>query len=211
MRPDLDGRLRHRCRKNILIVFLRDLIDAPRTDPGDGFVASQHPEAVEEAIGLLQNTVYSFSMKVCGHPEDAEDTIQEVLSRSLGHLAKIHNPQALAVRLYTVTRNRCWRLRRKPAHAPGNTTSLDELLPDDAELGRMLQDEAEGPEDHLIHAEQHHLLHKAILNIPAQLRIVLCSTTWRTSQPSKSLRLSDCNPEQFEFACTGHASPCAKR
>jgi len=33
------------------------------------------PEAVEEAIGLLQSTVYSFSMKVCGHPEDAEDTM----------------------------------------------------------------------------------------------------------------------------------------
>ncbi len=76
------------------------------------------PEGVEEAIGLLQNTVYSFSMKVCGHPEDAEDTMQEVLSRSLGHLAKIENPQQLAVWLYTVTRNRCWRMRRKPAHAP---------------------------------------------------------------------------------------------
>ena len=25
------------------------------------------PEAVEEAISLLQSTVYSFSMKVCGH------------------------------------------------------------------------------------------------------------------------------------------------
>ena len=52
------------------------------------------PEAVEEAIGLLQNTVYSFSMKVCGHPQDAEDTMQEVLSRSLGHLAKIQDPAA---------------------------------------------------------------------------------------------------------------------
>jgi hypothetical protein len=27
------------------------------------------PESVEEAIGLLQKTVYSFSMKVCGHPD----------------------------------------------------------------------------------------------------------------------------------------------
>jgi hypothetical protein len=26
------------------------------------------PEAVEEAIGLLQKTVFSFGMKVCGHP-----------------------------------------------------------------------------------------------------------------------------------------------
>ncbi len=133
----------------------------------------QTPEAVEEAIGLLQNTVYSFSMKVCGHPEDAEDTMQEVLYRSLGHLAKIQDPQALAVWLYTVTRNRCWRMRRKPAGAPAHALSLDELIPDDAELGRLLQDAAESPEANLLHGEQHHLLHEAVLRIPAPLRIVL--------------------------------------
>jgi RNA polymerase sigma-70 factor (ECF subfamily) len=131
------------------------------------------PQAVEEAIGLLQNTVYSFSMKVCGHPEDAEDTMQEVLYRSLGHLARIQNPQALAVWLYTVTRNRCWRMRRKSAHAPKHTLSLDELMPDDVELGRLLQDAAQSPEGSLLHAERHNLLHQAVLRIPAPLRIVL--------------------------------------
>src|ERR1017187_10492363 len=131
------------------------------------------PEAVEEAIGLLQGTVYSFSMKVCGHPQDAEDTMQEVLSRSMGHLAKIQDPQALAVWLYTVTRNRCWRMRRKGASAPKHMLSLDDLMPDDAELGRLLQDAAESPEGNLLHAEQHHLLHQAVLQIPVQLRIVL--------------------------------------
>ena len=131
------------------------------------------PEAVEEAIGLLQNTVYSFSMKICGHPEDAEDTMQEVLFRSLGHLAKIEDPQALAVWLYTVTRNRCWRMRRKPAHAPAHMLSLDALMPTDDELGLLLKDTGEGPEGNLLHAEQHHLLHKATLRIPAPLRIVL--------------------------------------
>jgi RNA polymerase sigma-70 factor, ECF subfamily len=131
------------------------------------------PEVVEEAIGLLQSTVYSFSMKVCGHPQDAEDTMQEVLFRSLGHLAKIQNPQALAVWLYTVTRNRCWRMRRKPAHSPIQTFSLDELMPDEAELGRLLRDAGESPEGNLLHAEQHQLLHQAVLRIPVQLRIVL--------------------------------------
>lgn len=131
------------------------------------------PEAVEEAIGLLQGTVYSFSMKLCGHPQDAEDTMQEVLFRSLGHLAKIQDPQAMAVWLYTVTRNRCWRMRRKSAHAPRQTLSLDELMPDAAELSRLLADAAQGPEANLLDAEQHHLLHQAALRIPAQLRIVL--------------------------------------
>jgi RNA polymerase sigma-70 factor (ECF subfamily) len=131
------------------------------------------PEAVEEALGLLQNTIYSFSMKVCGHPEDAEDNMQEVLYRSLRHLAKIQNPQALAVWLYTVTRNRCWRMRRKSAGTPTQMLSLDDLMPDDAELGQLLKDAAEGPESNLLQAEQDHLLHQAILRIPATLRIVL--------------------------------------
>jgi RNA polymerase sigma-70 factor (ECF subfamily) len=131
------------------------------------------PEAVEEALGLLQNTVYSFSMKVCGHPEDAEDTMQEVLYRSLGHLVKLKDPQELAVWLYTVTRNRCWRMRRKTKSAPARVLSLDELMPSEDELGRLLQDAARSPEGNLLHAEQHHLLHQAILRIPANLRIVL--------------------------------------
>jgi RNA polymerase sigma-70 factor (ECF subfamily) len=131
------------------------------------------PEAVEEAIGLLQNTVYSFSMKVCGHPEDAEDTMQEVLSRSLEHLSKIQDPKALAVWLYTVTRNRCWRMRRKSVYAPKQTLSIDELMPDGAELAHLLADAARTPEGNLLNAEEHHQLHQAILKIPPQLRIVL--------------------------------------
>jgi RNA polymerase sigma-70 factor (ECF subfamily) len=134
---------------------------------------SNTPEAVEEAIGLLQNTVYSFSMKLCGHPEDAEDTMQEVLYRSLRHLAKIETPQQMAVWLYTVTRNRCWRMRRKPAHAPSNVLSLDELMPDEMELGRLLADAAAGPEHSVIDSQQHQLLHQAILRVPPALRIVL--------------------------------------
>src|SRR5450631_4212076 len=145
----------------------------PELTQATELLRSNTPEAIEEALGLLQNTVYSFSMKVCGHPEDAEDTMQEVLFRSLGHLAKIQDPQALAVWLYTVTRNRCWRMRRKVASAPKHMLSLDDLMPDETELGRLLQDAGEGPENNLIHAEQHHLLHQAVLRIPVQLRIVL--------------------------------------
>ena len=145
----------------------------PELTQATKLLRSNTPEAIEEALGLLQNTVYSFSMKVCGHPEDAEDTMQEVLFRSLRHLAKIQDPQALAVWLYTVTRNRCWRMRRKSANAPKATVALDELMPDDAELGRLLEDASEGPEGNLLHAEQARVLHHAVLRIPAPLRMVL--------------------------------------
>ena len=129
--------------------------------------------SVEDAMQLLQGTVYAFSMKVCGHPEDAEDTMQEVLMRSLPHLAKIGDPRALAVWLYTVARNRCWRMRRKGAHAPKQTLSLDELAPDDAELGRLLEDRAKGPEAQLLDREKDRMLQQAVLTLPAPYRMVL--------------------------------------
>lgn len=131
------------------------------------------PEGVEEALGLLQNTVYSFSMKVCGHPEDAEDTMQEVLFRSLKHLNKIENPSALSVWLYTVTRNRCWRMRRKPGIGSKGHVSLEELMPDDAELALLLADPVASPEGKAIQAEQQELVQRAVLRIPLPLRLVL--------------------------------------
>jgi RNA polymerase sigma-70 factor (ECF subfamily) len=131
------------------------------------------PEAIEQAIGLLQNTVFSFSMKMCGHRQDAEDTMQEVLFRSLKHLAKLEGPNALAAWLYTVTRNRCHRMRRGHLEGNGKKLSLDELIPDDEELRRLLHMAESGPERDAIQAEQHHLLHKAVLRLPTPLRMVL--------------------------------------
>lgn len=130
------------------------------------------PEAVEEAIGLLQQTVFAFSMKMCGHRQDAEDTAQEVLFRSLKHLGKLEGPNALAAWLYTVARNRCHRMRRSPLEANGRKLSLDDLIPSDEELRSILEGDR-GPEDAAIHGEQHRLLHQAVLRLPTPLRMVL--------------------------------------
>jgi RNA polymerase sigma-70 factor (ECF subfamily) len=130
------------------------------------------PEAIEVAIGLLQTTVFSFSMKMCGHRQDAEDTMQEVLFRSLKHLSKLEGPNALAAWLYTVARNRCHRMRRSHFERDAQKLSLDELIPNDEELRSLLL-ETESPERSVIHAEEHRLLHQAVLKIPTSLRMVL--------------------------------------
>ncbi len=131
------------------------------------------PEAVEAAIGLLQNTVFSFSMKMCGHREDAEDTMQDVLFRSLKYLSKVQDPNSLAAWLYTVTRNRCHRIRRGHFDTGRKKLSLDELIPDEAEFRSLLLEGENGPEHHAIHAEEHRLLHEAVLHVPTSLRLVL--------------------------------------
>ncbi|HVZ83937.1 MAG TPA: sigma-70 family RNA polymerase sigma factor [Terracidiphilus sp.] len=134
---------------------------------------SGDPESIGEALSILQGTVFAFSMKVCGHREDAEDTMQEVLSRSLPHLSKIEDPRALAAWLYKVTRNRCWRSRRRVANGPTETLSLDELMPDREELLQLEQRHAPHPEEHALRSEETRLLHKAVLQLPAQYRMVL--------------------------------------
>jgi RNA polymerase sigma-70 factor (ECF subfamily) len=129
--------------------------------------------AVNEALELLQNTVYAFSMKVCGHVEDAEDTAQEVFVRSLPHLAKITEPKALAVWLYRVARNRCWRMRRKGSDAPAQMLSLSELTPVESELSQMLKDPNPNAETLLTKAEQNQRLQEAVLMLSPPYRMVL--------------------------------------
>ena len=50
-------------------------------------VAAMRSGSLERALSLLQQTVFNFSMKLCGHREDAEDTAQETLLRTAPELA----------------------------------------------------------------------------------------------------------------------------
>lgn len=129
-------------------------------------------ESVERALALLHTTVFSFSMKVCGHREDAEDTAQEVMVKSLPHLAALSDPQGLSSWLYTAAKNRCWQHRRKASVQ--RTVALEDLMPEAAELNLMLlADPQPGPEVQTLSREDHRLLHRAVLHLPAQYRIVL--------------------------------------
>src|ERR1019366_7676347 len=100
-------------------------------------IQNKNPNSLEEALALLQNTVFSFSMKVCGQRQDAEDTMQEVLLKSIPNLQKFDSPKALMVWLYKVAKNRCLMSRRRSKFAPKEDLSLEELMPDRRELENL--------------------------------------------------------------------------
>lgn len=128
--------------------------------------------SVERALAMLQRTVLGFGIKVCGHREDAEDTAQDVLMRSLPHLAKLEDPRALSVWLYKAAKNRCWEGRR--VATVQKTVALEQLLPDQGELeSLLLADPSAGPEELAAGGQENRLLRTAILALPAQYRIVL--------------------------------------
>ena len=129
--------------------------------------------ALEQALALLQNTVFSFSMRVCGQREDAEDTMQEVLVKSVPYLPKFESPKALVVWLYKVAKNRCLMSRRRSKFAPKQELSLEELMPDRKELETLSAEDSVNPEMFAIRSEEAERLREAIQRLPAQYRIVL--------------------------------------
>jgi RNA polymerase sigma-70 factor (ECF subfamily) len=130
-------------------------------------------QALEQALALLQNTVFAFSMRVCGQRQDAEDTMQEVLVKSVPYLSKFESPKALVVWLYKVAKNRCLMSRRRSKFAPTRELSLDELMPDRRELEKLSSENGINPERFAIRSEEAGMLRKAIQKLPAQYRIVL--------------------------------------
>lgn len=128
---------------------------------------------LEQALTLLQSTVFSFSMRVCGHRQDAEDTMQEVLLKSVPQLPKFDSPKALVVWLYKVAKSRCLMSRRKSKFAPAQELSLEQLLPDRIELEQLSADGKINPEAFAIRSEQASRLRDAVQKLPAPYRIVL--------------------------------------
>ncbi len=129
--------------------------------------------ALDEALALLQNTVFSFSMRVCGQREDAEDTMQDVLLKSVTHLPKFESPRALLVWLYKVAKNRCLMSRRKSKFAPKQELSLEELMPDRRELETLSAAGTVNPEMFAIRSQEAGRLREAIQKLPPPYRIVL--------------------------------------
>jgi RNA polymerase sigma-70 factor, ECF subfamily len=129
--------------------------------------------ALEQALALLQTTVFSFSMRVCGQREDAEDTMQEVLLKSVPYLPKFDSPKALVVWLYKVAKNRCLMSRRRSKFAPKQDLSLEGLMPDRKELERLGSDLSINPEAFAIRSEEAGRLRDAIQKLPPPYRIVL--------------------------------------
>jgi len=130
------------------------------------------PGAAEKALGLLQDTVFSFSMKVCGQREDAEDTMQETLLQTVRKLPSFTSPKALAVWLYKVAKSRCLMSRRKSKFAPKEQLSIEVLMPDRKELERLAAQQAT-PERAAMGRQSAERLQEVILKLPPDFRLAL--------------------------------------
>jgi RNA polymerase sigma-70 factor (ECF subfamily) len=133
------------------------------------------PQLLEEHGGRL----YRMSMKLCGHPEDAEDLVQDIFLIALKKWDQFHGDAHPTTWLYSIAARACGRKRRKRAGEPRRMESLSELLPrpaDDVVDLAPLSAGANGGEDPFqaqLRREAREAVETAIAELPFHFRMPL--------------------------------------
>jgi len=131
--------------------------------------------AVETLLVDAQELTWRFSMAVCGHPEDAEDAMQEALVRTYRHVPQIREPEAFRPWLYRTVRNVCLMSRRKRAAEPRRLLSLDDMLPSGGSVPVRIDAPSPrpSPEDVTHQVRLRGRLKRAMAKLPAPFRAVV--------------------------------------
>lgn len=125
--------------------------------------------ALEQLLERHQARVYRFGMKMCRHPEDAQDVLQETLLAMARNVRDFRGTSSISTWLYTVARSFCIKKRRRSQFAP-EETSLDSA--DSRELVN-LADPGKLPEEVLASKQVEEALELAIRSLDPMYREVL--------------------------------------
>ena len=122
-----------------------------------------------------QEVAYRFSLLVCGHPEDAEDVMQDALLKTYQRVAQIEEPEAFRTWLYTTVRNACLMKRRRRVGEPAQFVSLDQgsVGSDGTVTSVDVADHARPADQQMIDAWIDGRLRGALQKLPASYRIIV--------------------------------------
>jgi RNA polymerase sigma-70 factor (ECF subfamily) len=132
-------------------------------------------EALAEIVESHQRTVYNVALRMCGNPQDAEETLQETFLSAIKALPSFEGRSQLSTWLYRIASNACLMQRRNAANAP-DLAPLDHENDEGFEEPRYFVDWSVRPDDVLLDNELREAMEKAIEALPDSLRIVFI---WR--------------------------------
>jgi RNA polymerase sigma-70 factor, ECF subfamily len=130
--------------------------------------------AMEELLIRAQETAYRFSLLVCGHPEDAEDVMQEALLKTYQWVKRIEHPEAFRTWLFQTVRNACLMKHRRHKGEPAHFVSLDAAAQDGgAAMTVDVADPAPAADQRLIDAWMDRRLYRALSKLPPAYRMIV--------------------------------------
>jgi RNA polymerase sigma-70 factor (ECF subfamily) len=130
--------------------------------------------AMERLLVRAQEAAYRFSLLVCGHPEDAEDVMQDALLKTYQHVGDIGEPEAFRTWLYTTVRNACLMKRRRRAGEPSAFVSVERgIETTDGTVPVDVPDPSRSMDQRLIDGWIDHRLHEALRHLAPSYRMVV--------------------------------------
>lgn len=119
--------------------------------------------ALEKLLAEEQSRIYSFGMKMCRNPEDAQDVLQDTMLAVARSIGDFRGEASLPTWLFQIARSYCIKKRRLRKGAPKATEELDDSMSDDAP----------SPEQTARSKEMEKLLNHALATLPPSAREVL--------------------------------------
>lgn len=131
-------------------------------------------DAMERLLMRAQEVAYRFSLLVCGHPEDAEDVMQDALLNTYKHVSQIKEPEAFRTWLYQTVRNACLMKRRRRVNEPARLTSIEQSADDDGDHAAIdIPAEGRPADQQLMDAWLGERLRKALASLPPGYRVIV--------------------------------------
>jgi len=132
-------------------------------------------DAMERLLMRAQEVAYRFSLLVCGHPEDAQDVMQDALLKTYQHVGRIVEPDAFRTWLYTTVRNACLMKRRRHVGESAHFVSLEPGVPETNGTHDPVDvaDQSRPADEKLIDAWMDVRLRKALNTLPPLYRMIV--------------------------------------
>lgn len=132
-------------------------------------------QAMEQLLMRAQEVAYRFSLLVCGHPEDAEDVMQDALLKTYQYINRIDQPDAFRTWLYTTVRNACLMKRRRRAGEPAHFVSIEHGIEgrDGATAAVDVADDTRPVDEQLMDDWMDGRLRDALKKLPPEYRMIV--------------------------------------
>jgi len=145
-----------------------------REMPSDSELVAMAKAGDKDAFGILverhESKIYGLCLKMLGHPEDAEDVLQEVFIKAFQALPGFRQEARFSTWLYRIAHNAClMRIRKKKLE----TVSLDRPLDvEEGHIQRDVTDWSTDPRTDLMSEELSSVLTRHINELSPDNRIV---------------------------------------
>ena len=121
--------------------------------------------AIGELLSRHEEQIYRFGLRMCRHPEDAKEVLQETMLAMARSLPEFRGDSSVATWLYTIARSFCIKQRRLHKGEPAGHDSLDDV--------EQTASVAPSPEDAAASNEVDHAVSAAIATLAPEYREVL--------------------------------------